>query len=202
WPSLAVSLFHTTRGHGRRRPLGSRCRRYEPSPTPSSSSLPRHVAVPLLGRRPGLPRITSRSSRSLDPELLLCFFPTRPKPTSSPLDPEWIVKLPEAPSRSARPHPLAPPRRSSAAGRTNCREHRRRWAPDVQIRSLSLPRRRPCRRRLHRFLTRTTPLQFVSSASLCPIWSPLTASIGWVTAAQAQLPSPASPAPRVPAGPM
>nr|XP_040242166.1 uncharacterized protein LOC120962470 isoform X3 [Aegilops tauschii subsp. strangulata] len=89
-----------------------------------------------------------------------------------------------------------------AVTRTSCRQHRRRWTPDAQIRSPSLPRRRPCRRRLHRFLTRTAPLQFVSSASLCPIWSPLTVSIGWVTTAQAQLPSPASPAPRVPAGPI
>nr|XP_040242165.1 uncharacterized protein LOC120962470 isoform X2 [Aegilops tauschii subsp. strangulata] len=113
------------------------------------------------------------------------------------------VTCPLLPSFSCSSSPLSLiPLVSSLTRRTSCRQHRRRWTPDAQIRSPSLPRRRPCRRRLHRFLTRTAPLQFVSSASLCPIWSPLTVSIGWVTTAQAQLPSPASPAPRVPAGPI
>ena len=173
---------------------------------------------PLLRLKPR-PRRASRA-----PELHLACPPPRPhgrsnrtggrapKPSSRAPPPSTsrsffvslvAVTCPLLPSFSCSSSPLSLiPLVFSLTRRTNCREHRRRWAPDVQIRSLSLPRRRPCRRRLHRFLTRTAPLQFVSSASLCPIWSPLTASIGWVTAAQAQLPSPASPAPRVPAGPM
>ncbi|XP_073355091.1 uncharacterized protein [Aegilops tauschii subsp. strangulata] len=180
-----------------------------PSPSPQS-----RVAAALLR-----PRRVSRA-----PELHLACPPPRPhgrsnrtggrapKPSSRAPPPSTsrsffvslvAVTCPLLPSFSCSSSPLSLiPLVFSLTRRASCRQHRRRWTPDAQIRSPSLPRRRPCRRRLHRFLTRTAPLQFVSSASLCPIWSPLTASIGWVTAAQAQLPSPASPAPRVPAGPI
>ena len=189
--------------------------------TPRASHLP----LDLLMQRHGWLQPKPRPRRvSRAPELHLACPPPRPhgrsnrtggrapKPSSRAPPPSTsrsffvslvAVTCPLLPSFSCSSSPLSLiPLVSSLTRRTSCRQHRRRWTPDAQICSPSLPRRRPCRRRLHRFLTRTAPLQFVSSASLCPIWSPLTASIGWVTAAQAQLPSPASPAPRVPAGPM
>ena len=93
-------------------PISSRSKS---SPTPSLFFSAAQIAAANHHHRP-YPAPPRHQPPVFAPDLL-CFLPRRPKPTSSPLDPEWIVKLVEAPSRSARPRPLAPPPPATSATR-------------------------------------------------------------------------------------